>query len=159
MKICDLTQFYSPLGGGVKRYISDKQRHFEKETDLEHVLIIPSARDRRRENTRSKSLGFNSRVDLGKRFPVKLASRCSGRLPPEVGPGILAVTLLVELVVILVRGAGSATAAAEVGPREVALSLFGTYAIGVELASFLLLAGLVGAARLGSGTRSTGGES
>lgn len=76
-----------------------------------------------------------------------------------VGPGILAVTLLVELVVILVRGAGAATAAAEVGPREVALSLFGTYAIGVELASFLLLAGLVGAARLGSGTRSTGGES
>lgn len=45
MKICDLTQFYSPLGGGVKRYISDKQRHFAKESDLEHVLIIPSARD------------------------------------------------------------------------------------------------------------------
>jgi len=45
MKICDLTQFYSPLGGGVKRYISDKQRHFEKESDLEHILIIPSARN------------------------------------------------------------------------------------------------------------------
>jgi len=45
MKICDLAQFYSPLGGGVKRYISDKQRHFSKEKGLEHVLIIPSDKD------------------------------------------------------------------------------------------------------------------
>jgi alpha-1,6-mannosyltransferase len=45
MKICDLAQFYSPLGGGVKRYISDKQRHLEKEAGWEHVLIIPSFRD------------------------------------------------------------------------------------------------------------------
>ena len=45
MKICDLAQFYSPLGGGVKRYISDKQRHLRKEAEWEHVLIIPSFRD------------------------------------------------------------------------------------------------------------------
>lgn len=45
MKICDLAQFYSPLGGGVKRYIGDKQRHLEKEAGWEHVLIIPSFRD------------------------------------------------------------------------------------------------------------------
>jgi alpha-1,6-mannosyltransferase len=45
MKICDLAQFYSPLGGGVKRYISDKQRHLGMETGWEHVLIIPSFRD------------------------------------------------------------------------------------------------------------------
>jgi NADH-quinone oxidoreductase subunit J len=74
-----------------------------------------------------------------------------------IGPALLALTLLVELAVIVVRGAGAGTAATAVGPHEVALSLFGPYAIGVELASFLLLAGLVGAARLGSGTRSTGG--
>jgi hypothetical protein len=24
MKICDLTQFYSPVGGGVRRYVSEK---------------------------------------------------------------------------------------------------------------------------------------
>jgi len=29
----------------VKRYISDKRRHFSREKDLEHVLIIPSDRD------------------------------------------------------------------------------------------------------------------
>lgn len=45
MKICDLAQFYSPLGGGVKRYISDKQRHLQQVAGAEHVLIIPSFRD------------------------------------------------------------------------------------------------------------------
>ena len=75
-----------------------------------------------------------------------------------IGPALLALTLLVELSVILVRDAGAGAAATAIGPREVALSLFGPYAIGVELASFLLLAGLVGAARLGSGTRMTGGD-
>jgi len=75
-----------------------------------------------------------------------------------VGPALLALVLLVELVVVLVRGSGDGTAATAIEPHEVALSMFGPYAIAVELASFLLLAGLVGAARLGFGTRSTGGD-
>jgi NADH-quinone oxidoreductase subunit J len=36
-----------------------------------------------------------------------------------------------------------------VGPAEVGASLFGPYLVGVELASMLLLAGLVGAFHLG----------
>jgi NADH-quinone oxidoreductase subunit J len=42
-----------------------------------------------------------------------------------------------------------AVAGAIVGPREVGAALFTTYLIGVELASVLLLAGLVGAYYLG----------
>ncbi|MCE9609742.1 MAG: glycosyltransferase [Chthoniobacter sp.] len=46
MKICDLTQFYSPVSGGVKRYVSEKVRHIREHTeDDEHILIIPGARD------------------------------------------------------------------------------------------------------------------
>jgi len=75
-----------------------------------------------------------------------------------IGPGVLALALFVELVFVLIRGGGSTTGGLEVGPKEVALALFGPYVVGVELASFLLLAGLVGAAYLGSGARSTGGE-
>ena len=88
------------------------------------------------------------------------AGRADGLLTPSMwfGPALLALTLLVELSVILIRATGTGTSDTAVGPREVALSLFGPYAIGVELASFLLLAGLVGAARLGSGARSTGGD-
>ena len=65
------------------------------------------------------------------------------------GPSLLALVLFVELVYVLAAGAGPLASAAMVDPRQVALSLFGPYILGVELASFLLLAGLVGAYHLG----------
>ncbi|MBV9492156.1 MAG: glycosyltransferase [Verrucomicrobia bacterium] len=40
MKVCDLTQFYSPFSGGVKRYLEEKRRYAEAHGH-EHVLIIP----------------------------------------------------------------------------------------------------------------------
>ncbi len=64
------------------------------------------------------------------------------------GPGILCVVLLAELVYVLSTGRRP-TGAAEVGPKQVGIALFGPYAIGVELASMVLLAGLVGAYHLG----------
>ncbi len=46
MKICDLTQFYSPVGGGVKRYIAEKVRFIREHTpDDQHVLIVPGEKD------------------------------------------------------------------------------------------------------------------
>ena len=74
------------------------------------------------------------------------------------GPGVLVLVLLVELTIVVVQGGGAAAGGIEVGTKEVALSLFGPYVIGVELASFLLLAGLVGAYHLGSGIRTTGDD-
>ena len=93
-------------------------------------------------------------LNLGK----KASEEEAGLLKPGmwVGPGLLALALLFELTIVLVQGGGAITGGTEVGPKEVALSLFGPYLIGVELASFLLLAGLVGAFRLGSGARPTG---
>ena len=42
MKFCDLTQFYSPVSGGVKRYIEQKTAYLRKyRPGDEHVLIIP----------------------------------------------------------------------------------------------------------------------
>ena len=42
MKVCDLTQFYSPVSGGVKRYVHEKITFIQKECpDDEHVLIVP----------------------------------------------------------------------------------------------------------------------
>ena len=63
-----------------------------------------------------------------------------------VGPGVLTLLLLAELVVIV--GGSDATDGTAVGPREVGETLFGPYLVGVELASLLLLAGLVGAYHL-----------
>ena len=47
MKICDLTQFYSPVSGGVKRYVHEKVRYLHAHTDDSHLLIIPGERDTR----------------------------------------------------------------------------------------------------------------
>src|SRR4029453_274278 len=41
MKFCDLTQFYSPLSGGVKRYVHEKIAYIQTETQPEHVLVVP----------------------------------------------------------------------------------------------------------------------
>ena len=68
-------------------------------------------------------------------------------------PALLALILLAELVAVL-AGALAAdgwvrAADGGVAPREVGLRLFGPYLLGVELASVLLLAGLVAAWHLG----------
>ena len=47
MKVCDLTQFYSPVSGGVKRYVSEKVRYLNEHTGDSHLLIIPGERDER----------------------------------------------------------------------------------------------------------------
>lgn len=41
MKFCDLTQFYSPVSGGVKRYVHEKIAYLQSATEDEHLLIIP----------------------------------------------------------------------------------------------------------------------
>lgn len=66
-----------------------------------------------------------------------------------IGPVILTLVLIGELVYILFSG-GTRTAPGQVvDPRQVGVALFSTYLIGVELASILLLASLVGAYHLG----------
>ncbi len=69
-----------------------------------------------------------------------------------IGPGILALALAAEVVAVLARSSWRGAAAGTVGPREVGLALFGPYAIAVELASLLLMGGLVGAYHLGRRT-------
>jgi len=64
------------------------------------------------------------------------------------GPVILACILIIE-VVYLARGASPGLGTGATGPKEVGIALFGPYMIGVELASMLLLAGLVGTYHLG----------
>ena len=47
VKVCDLTQFYSPVSGGVKRYLHEKIDYVEKETSRDqHVLIVPGQKTR-----------------------------------------------------------------------------------------------------------------
>jgi NADH-quinone oxidoreductase subunit J len=64
------------------------------------------------------------------------------------GPAILASILLLE-VAYLASGAVEGLGSEGIGPKQVGIALFGPYVIGVELASMLLMAGLVGAYHVG----------
>ena len=65
-----------------------------------------------------------------------------------IGPALLAAVLLSEMVYILASTGIHTAGMVEVTPKAVGLALFGPYVLGVELASILLLAGLVGAFHL-----------
>ena len=42
MKICDLTQFYSPVSGGVRRYVEQKVGYVRHaRPDCQHILVVP----------------------------------------------------------------------------------------------------------------------
>ncbi len=66
-----------------------------------------------------------------------------------IGPAALTSLLLGELVYCMATSGSTPTAPGSVSPKEVGVALLGTYWIGVELASLLLMAGLVGAYHLG----------
>lgn len=67
-----------------------------------------------------------------------------------IGPTLLALVLVGEVVYLIMTYHGGATSPNPNNtPQAVGLSLFSTYMLGVELASFVLLAGLVGAYHLG----------
>ena len=75
-----------------------------------------------------------------------------------VGPVILTVVLAAELVYVLTLGHETISDIRVVAPKQVGIALLGPYVLGVELASMLLLAGLVGAYHLGRRDRPEEGE-
>jgi NADH-quinone oxidoreductase subunit J len=65
------------------------------------------------------------------------------------GPAILSVILAAELIYMFTMEHARISAITEITPKQVGIALLGPYVLGVELASMLLLAGLVGAYHLG----------
>lgn len=65
-----------------------------------------------------------------------------------VGPSLLCLVLLAEMVILLLRKPPDNLPLQAVPMRAVALSLYREYIIAVELAGFLLMAGIVGAAHI-----------
>jgi NADH-quinone oxidoreductase subunit J len=74
-----------------------------------------------------------------------------GWLTPGIwtGPAILSLILLAEVVYMLGNTPAPALGTAQIESKAVGMALFGPYVIGVELASLLLMGGLVGANHLG----------
>ena len=59
MKVCDLTQFYSPFSGGVKRYLEEK-RKYAVANGHQHLLIIPGDRTSCAETENSRTYSIKS---------------------------------------------------------------------------------------------------
>jgi NADH-quinone oxidoreductase subunit J len=64
-------------------------------------------------------------------------------------PTILAVILLVDFILLLNRMGHRVVSDKIISPKQVGISLYTTYLIGVEISGMLLLAGIVGAYHLG----------
>jgi len=61
VKICDLTQFYSPFSGGVKRYVHEKIAYIDKYSPTdEHVLIVPGQKTEMTSGARSRVYSIHS---------------------------------------------------------------------------------------------------
>ncbi|MCB1672399.1 MAG: NADH-quinone oxidoreductase subunit J [Gammaproteobacteria bacterium] len=84
-------------------------------------------------------------LNLGKKSVEQERSWLTGKI--WIGPVIMAAALLVQLLNV-VRQQQAEVAVSQVGVREVGMALFGPYVLAVEIASILLLAGLVGAYHL-----------
>jgi len=72
----------------------------------------------------------------------------TGRVRTWILPAVLTAVLIGELVYLLTAAPSATVAIKEVGPHAVGRSLFGPYALVVELASMLLLVALIGARHL-----------
>lgn len=74
-----------------------------------------------------------------------------------VGPLILAIILIIDLVYAINNSGNAFSVPNIISPKQVGITLFGPYVLGVELASMLLLTGLLGAYHLGRGAIKKGG--
>jgi len=75
MLICDFTQFYSPVGGGVRRYLHEKRQFIDKfKSNLQHLLIVPGDRTLfYRESDRLFTLKIGApRIDPTSRYRILL---------------------------------------------------------------------------------------
>jgi alpha-1,6-mannosyltransferase len=90
LKICDLTQFYSPLSGGVKRYVHEKADYIRERTTDEHVLIIPGERTERTGDGRARTYAIRSPlISRTARYRALLNLRAVGEILEQEKPDII----------------------------------------------------------------------
>jgi alpha-1,6-mannosyltransferase len=91
LKICDLTQFYSPFSGGVKRYVHEKAAYIDKyATRDEHVLIVPGPNTEISANGRARIYSIRSPlVSRTSRYRALLNLRAVENIIERERPDIL----------------------------------------------------------------------
>ena len=91
MKICDLTQFYSPVSGGVKRYLHEKMAFIGRQGGAhEHVLIVPGSRSEMRSEGASRIYTVHSPlISRQSRYRALLDLREVGDILRKENPDVI----------------------------------------------------------------------
>lgn len=90
LKICDLTQFYSPLSGGVKRYVHEKANYIRDHTNDEHLLIVPGEKTGRTGDGRTRTYAIRSPlISRTAKYRALLDLRAVGEILEREKPDII----------------------------------------------------------------------
>jgi alpha-1,6-mannosyltransferase len=90
VKLCDVTQFYSPFSGGVKRYLHEKISFIQNATTHEHVLIVPGAETKCVEEKRSRVYAIKAPlVSRTGRYRVLLNLRALTKILERESPDLI----------------------------------------------------------------------
>jgi len=90
LKVCDLTQFYSPLSGGVKRYVHEKANYIRDRGRDEHVLIVPGEKTERTGDERTRIYSIRSPlISRTTRYRALLDLRAVGEVLERERPDIV----------------------------------------------------------------------
>jgi alpha-1,6-mannosyltransferase len=91
MKICDVTQFYSPVSGGVKRYLHEKLDYIEKHTSRDQdALIVPGQKNKVEVRGRSRIYSIRSPlISRTGRYRALVNLRAVGEILKRERPDII----------------------------------------------------------------------
>jgi alpha-1,6-mannosyltransferase len=90
MKICDATQFYSEVSGGVRRYLTEKRNYILRHTDHEHVLVIPGEKTATVSEGRLTTCTIASpRINRTSRYRILFHLKQAERMIHEQRPDII----------------------------------------------------------------------
>src|ERR1700754_1587121 len=86
MHVVDVTLFFAPHSGGVKRYLLAKKQFFATSRDVRHTLVVPGPRDRAHDGIVELGGSPQLRVGGGYRVPLRIDrwSRALRALRPDV---------------------------------------------------------------------------
>jgi alpha-1,6-mannosyltransferase len=92
LKLLDITEFYSPQGGGVRTYLAEKARWLAARDDVEHAVIVPADRDGATQWERSRvHLVRGPRVPASPGYHFLVAARKIARLVRRERPDVIEV--------------------------------------------------------------------
>jgi alpha-1,6-mannosyltransferase len=92
LKVLDITEFYSPWGGGVRAYLAAKAEWLAGRSDVEHTIVVPGPHDGERVLGRSRVLVVGGpAVPKSPGYHLLAGRRRVHRIFAEVGPHVVEV--------------------------------------------------------------------